>query len=390
MPFGDMAMKKFYEKVKLFFTRERGWVDGLYLGFTIALIFCTVYQHFFKYFTYNDLAKLNEISTALKKVYVEPYEKEDLTDSMYKGLFNGLDGFSYYMTKEEFNDWVNNADSNYCGIGLKWQLHEGYYVILKVYENSPADKAGIKAGDIIWSVDGKRANLVSRDKLSEEMRGKEGTNVNIVIVHDGNKIAYDLKRANIQIPNASLEIKDNVGIITIEGFDGDVVDEFHKCMLSVNEKNITNLVIDLRNNMGGSVDMLGTMMQDLVPSNEKIFSLQEKDNKETVFSVQSHTDKHFNIKILVNNFSASCSEILAGSLRDLGLAELVGMNTYGKGVIQQGYELSDGSILYLTCGHYYLPNGEPIPKDGLVPDYEVEDDALTLEDEQLDYALQLF
>ena len=176
----------------------------------------------------------------------------------------------------------------------------------------------------------------------------------------------------------------------MESFEGFVVEEFHNCIEEVNKQGITNLIIDLRYNTGGSIELLGTIMQDLVPSNEKIFSLHKKDGTDIEYSVKSHTDKDFNIVILVNSSSASCSEIMAGSLRDLGLAILVGENTYGKGVIQDCIELRDHSILYLTSGHYYLPAGEPITEDGLTPDFVVRDIKETFEDEQLIYALNLF
>lgn len=383
-------MRKIVEVLRAWLKRPRGIVDGIYLGFALALILVTFNQQVLNYFTFTDISKLNEVETILSKVYAEPYTKEELTTGMYKGLINNLDGFSAYMTEEEFNSFSSDEDSSYCGIGIKWQLFDEHYIIIKVYEDSPAEKAGIVAGDIIWGANGKNCQAMTREELRAELRGEQGTFVDLIVIHDDKEVEYTIERQPIQKPNASLEVKDGIGIITLETFEGLVVEEFHNCIEEVNKQNITNLIIDLRYNTGGSVELLGTIMQDLVPADEKIFSLKKKDGTDIEYSLKAHTDKNYNIIILVNNSSASCSEIMAGSLRDLGLATIVGENTYGKGVIQDCIVLRDKSVLYLTSGHYYLPNGEPITDDGLTPDYIVEDNPETFEDEQLDYALGCF
>lgn len=383
-------MRKILDAIKTYIKRPRGLVDGIYIGFGLALLLVTFNQQVLNYFTFTDISKLNEVETILNKVYAEPYTKDELTTGMYKGLVGSLDGFSTYMTTEEYNSFSSDEDSFYCGIGIKWQLFDEYYTIIKVYEGSPAFKAGIEAGDIIWGVNGKNCQALTREELRAELRGEQGTFVDLIIIHNDKEVEYTVERQPIQKPNAILEIRNNIGIITLESFEGFVVEEFHNCIEEVNKQGISNLIIDLRYNTGGSIELLGTIMQDLVPSNEKIFSLHKKDGTDIEYSVKSHTDKDFNIVILVNSSSASCSEIMAGSLRDLGLAILVGENTYGKGVIQDCIELRDHSILYLTSGHYYLPAGEPITEDGLTPDFVVRDIKETFEDEQLIYALNLF
>ena len=383
-------MRKIIDAIKAYIKRPRGLVDGIYIGFALALILVTFNQQKLNYFTFTDISKLNEVEAILSKVYAETYTKEELTTGMYKGLVGSLDGFSTYMTADEYNSFSSDEDSSYCGIGIKWQLFDDYYTIIKVYEDSPAYRAGIEAGDIIWGANGKNCQAMTREELRAELRGEQGTIVDLILIHDDKEVEYQVEREPIQKPTASLEVKDGIGIITLESFEGIVVEEFHNCIEEVNKQNITDLIIDLRYNTGGSVELLGTIMQDLVPSNEKIFSLRKKDGTDIEYSVKSHTDKNYNIIILVNSSSASCSEIMAGSLRDLGLATIIGENTYGKGVIQDCIELRDHSILYLTSGHYYLPNGEPITEDGLTPDYIIEDDKETIEDEQLNYALNLF
>ncbi len=383
-------MRKIVEVLRAWIKKPRGLVDGIYIGFTLALVLVTFNQQVLNYFTFKDISKMNEVETILSKTYAESYTKEELTTGMYKGLIGSLDGFSTYLTADEYKSFISDEDSSYCGIGIKWQLFDEYYTIIKIYEGSPASKAGLKVGDILWGANGKNCQAMTREELKAELRGEQGTTVDLIVIHDDKEVEYQIERQPIQKPNASLELKNQVGVITLESFEGNVVEEFHKCIEEVNTQNITDLIIDLRYNTGGSVELLGTIMQDLVPSNEKIFSLQKKDGTNIEYSVKSHTDKQYNIVILVNHSSASCSEIMAGSLRDLGLATIVGENTYGKGVIQDCIELRDHSILYLTSGHYYLPNGEPITEDGLCPDYIVEDIRETFEDEQLIYALNLF
>lgn len=383
-------LKKFWNKIKKFAKRKRGYADGIYLGFLIALLLFTLSNSLFGYIRWSEISKINEVFYVLNKVYAEEYDIDEVKEGIYKGIVNKLDGFSSYMTREEYDSFSSAEDNNYCGIGVQWQIFEDLYTIVEVFEDSPAEEAGLKKGDILWGVNGNFCKTMTSEELSAEVRGLEGTSVDMIIVRNNEEIELTVVRRPIQRKIARLKIYDNVGVIDIDSFDGTVVEDFSECVEQLNKENITNLIIDLRNNTGGSVEILGTLMQDIVDTNAHIFNLVRKDGSTVEYSLKSHTDKHYNILILVNNATASASETMAGSLRDLGLAKLVGTQTYGKGVIQDSVVLSDESVLNITSGHCYLPNGEMITKDGLTPDIIIEDDTKTLADEQLEYTLTLF
>lgn len=368
---------------------NKSFIKGIYCGFCIALFFVTITQLFY-YIRETDLIKINNIMYLVKENYIESFEKNDILDGMYKGIFHNLDSYSSYMSAEEYNSFISIEDNNFCGVGIRWQKNEdGYCEIIRVFEDGPAYNSGLQKGDLIISINNKNIGVMSREEIKTELRGLEGTEMCVKVIRDNVEFDYTFVREPIQIPFVLCDIEDNIGIITIDSFEGTVVEDFRQALLKIDKNNIKDIVIDLRNNTGGNVDCLGGVLEELLDKEYLVFTLKNKDNISNDYIIKG-TNKHtYNIVVLVNKYSASCSEIMAGMLRDYGLATVLGETTYGKGVVQESFVLEDNSVVFITTGRYYLPNGSTITKDGLIPTVEIEDISSTDKDEQLEKAKEL-
>lgn len=334
-----------------------------------------------------DSDKLSEIQKYIDSYYLEEYDRDELAEGMYKGYVQGLgDPYSVYMDSEEYDSWKATATGDYSGIGITFSEDDrGRYVVLSVSPDSPAEKAGIKEGDFILTVDGKEYEV--SDVMAAAIRGKEGTPVTIEVARDGEKKTFRITREKITTKSVEGRMLDrDTGYISISSFVNSTGEDFGKALDRIEESGAEFLILDLRDNGGGLVDQC-VEVADRFLDKGVVCYVQDKDGNSESYDAEDGRTKLKTV-VLVNENSASASEILAAALQDNGY-QVVGNNTFGKGVIQTTLEMSDGSALKLTIMEYLSPDKHKVNKVGVKPDVSVEDKESTEADEQLEKAKTL-
>ena len=335
-----------------------------------------------------DQSKLAEINAYIDKYYLEDYEKEDLVDNAYRGYVAGLgDPYSAYMTKEEYDNYTTEVMGTYSGVGITFERkEEGSYSVVSISKDSPAEKAGIKPGDLLLEVDGK--TYTSIDVMATHIRGKKGTKVELTYSHNGEKNTVTLVRDTINQQSVDYKmLDDQTGYIQITQFIESTADDFDKALKDIEGRGAKHLVLDLRNNGGGLVDDAIRVADDFLDAGVACYVSDKDGNTEEYKVKDGKTD--LDTVILVNENSASASEILTAAMQDNGY-QVVGTKTFGKGIIQTDFTLPDGDALKLTILEYLSPKKHKVHEKGIKPDVKVKDDEDTEADEQLDKALTLF
>lgn len=334
----------------------------------------------------DRFSKVNAIyDTVMEGYYIEP-DTTDLEDGMCKGLMSGLnDPYSAYMTEEEYQTWMESVTGEFEGIGISFTTdEEGNYVVVSVFKDSPAEKAGLEEGDLLLAADGKA--YPTMDALSAAIKGKKGTKVTITYERDGKAHDAEIRRDKIKETSVESEMLDNnIGYIAISSFAENTAEEFRVHLDSMESKKVDGLIIDLRNNGGGMVTVCQEIA-DMLLGECRIVSMEDRAGNESVLDSDAEKTQ-LPYVILVNENSASASEILAGAIKDNTDNPLVGVTTFGKGIVQTSGQLEDGSALEMTTMQYFSPNGNKIHKKGVKPDYIVEN--TETEDKQLKKAIEL-
>ena len=321
---------------------------------------------------------LKNIKSTIEKYYLykDNIDESKLEEGAIEGYVKGLgDEYTEYVPKEEMKEYTEDITGSFVGIGIYMVADEDLGKIIVYYPipDSPAKKAGIKSGDVIKSVDGKEYTSEDFDTIADNIKGEEGTTVNIVIDRNGEELSFDIKREKINTNPITIKLLDNnIGYLNLPSFDEDAATAFEEKVNELKNQGATSLIIDLRNNGGGIVDE-ATDIADLMldEGNTIISTVDNNDKKDVTFSVKQPTIT-MPVVVLVNENSASSSEILACSLKDNERAKIVGQKTFGKGIIQTLLSLNDGSGLKITTEEYYTPKGNKINKVGIEPDEEVE------------------
>ena len=346
----------------------------------------------------GTLQKYKEI---IDKYYLGDVDDSALEEGAIKGYIEGLgDPYTEYISADEMEDYLSDTMGNFVGIGIYMvkNTEKGKIQVLAPIKGSPAEKAGIQAGDIILTVDGVDYSADEMTIASNKIKGEEGTTVTIEVLRGTETKKYELKREKVKVNQVEGKVlSNNIGYINFTSFDETTADDFKAKFEELNKQGIKSLIIDLRNNGGGIVDQ-ALQIADYVADKDSVLLYEvDKNNKETVKKAKTDPIINMPIIILTNENTASASEILAGALKDLGKAKTVGTTTYGKGVIQQILKLSDGSGLKVTIEEYQTPNRNKIHKIGIAPDEEVKlPDSVTnvlnvteSEDTQLQKAIEM-
>lgn len=331
--------------------------------------------------TSGDNSKISKTLQYYKSFIQEKYfgemDEDKMLESAIKGYVEGLgDEYSEYITKEEMEDYMADATGKYVGIGvyISNNTKTNQIVVLAPMEGSPAQKAGIKSGDVISKVDGIEYKGEELSEASSKMKGEEGTKVKIEITRDEQKIELEVERKTIKVNHVEGKVLDNnIGYIQISTFDDGCYEEFKEKYNELSSQNIKSLIIDLRNNGGGIVEESINIADMMVDKDKTLLITAAKGGKEE--TTKSKTQKVIDMPIvfLVNEHTASASEILTVAVKEnLENVKVIGTKTYGKGVIQSIFTLSDGSGIKLTTNEYYTPNHNTINKVGITPDYEIE------------------
>lgn len=312
----------------------------------------------------------------LDKKYIGEINEEELKESAIKGYIAGLnDPYTEYFTKEEMKEFTEETEGEYVGIGIytTTDTKQNAIVVLRTIGDSPASKAGLLTGDIITKVDDEEFTGEQLNEAVKKMKGIAGTNVKITVVRNDKEMEFNIKRENIKISHVSSNVlNDNIGYIKISSFEGGCSEEFLEKYKEIEKQNIKSLIIDLRFNGGGIVDEALNIAELMVPKDKILLITKDKTEEEDVVKAKKDASINMPIVVLVNEYSASASEILAGILKEDINATLIGNTTYGKGVIQTVYPLKDGSGLKITTDEYYTPNHNKINKVGIEPTIKVE------------------
>lgn len=346
----------------------------------------------------EDTAKLTDLDRTLiglKNIIDQKYLGEINEDELYEGAIKGYiealnDKYSDYYTKEEMDDVNLALLGNYVGVGayLQADLDNNLIKVLSPIEGSPAKEAGLLPGDIIYKVDGIEYTGEEITEASNAMKGKEGTTVDVEVIRNGEIKKFTITRKSIKVYHIASEVlEDNIGYMYIQTFDEGCAKEFKQKYEELSNKNIKSLIIDLRDNGGGIVDEALEILDYMLEKNKITLITIDKNENEKISKTTSDKTIDIPIVVLVNEQTASASEIMAGALKDNERAKIVGTKTYGKGVIQELMYLTSGAALKLTTNEYYTPNRNKINEIGITPDYEIK---LTKEeDTQLQKAIEL-
>ena len=312
----------------------------------------------------------------IDKYYLGEIDEQSLKEGAIKGYIEGLnDPYTEYISKEDMEDYMEDTMGNFVGIGIYMieDTETNQIMVLSPIKGSPAEKAGIQPGDYIVSVNGETCTADDMTVISTKIKGEEGTTVKLQILRGEETLNFEITRENIIVNPVEGEVLENhIGYIAFSSFDENTADEFKTKFEELQAQGITSLIIDLRNNGGGIVDEALQIAGYIADKDSVLLYEVDKDNKETVEKNESNPIINMPVIILTNENTASSSEILAGALKDLGKAKIVGTTTYGKGVIQQILTLPDGSGLKITTEKYLTPNRTEINEIGIEPDETVE------------------
>lgn len=327
--------------------------------------------------TNENFGKVVLLENYLKENYLynKNIKEENLEAGILKGLVAGLgDPYSQYLTKDEMKKLSEQTTGKFQGIGVIISpAEDGSVTVVSPIKGSPADRSGVESGDKILKINGKDFSAEKIDEASKEMRGQAGTSVKILLLKKKNLKTeeVEIKREEIKIDSVLKNKIGDYGYIGITMFDEETGKDFKKVLQELTEDGVKGIVLDMRGNPGGVVDAAYEIGDEILP---KTSFVTLKNNKGEVIEEYKTDDKYNDIKmvVLVNEGSASASEILAGAISDLDRAKIVGKKTYGKGVVQNVIALPEGDGLKLTTSEYFTPSGDSINKLGIEPDVEVD------------------
>ena len=320
--------------------------------------------------------KLNLLATKLNAYYYEDIDVEDLQNGLYKGLLEGVgDKYTAYYTEEEYKEMMESASASFSGLGivLTQDPDSMQVTVLHVYEDSPANKAGIRAGDMIVQVENIQANSMELSELVTHMRGEKGTHVKVKIYRSGEKdyLYFDVVRDVVDVPTVTYKmLTDEIGLISITEFGAATDEQFAEAVEELEKDGMKKLIVDLRDNPGGMLESVTNILDQILPKGLLVWTEDKYGNKNEISSDADCLE--IPMAVLINANSASSSEIFAGAIRDYDYGTLIGTKTFGKGIVQSIIKLDDGSAIKLTTSKYYTPKGENIHGTGIEPDIELE------------------
>ena len=319
---------------------------------------------------------LKNIKSLLKKYYLNDIDEDKAIDGAIEGYVAALgDKYTEYIPKDEMQEYTQNLMGNYVGIGIYMaqNTEDNTIVVVSPIKYSPAEEAGILPGDIIKKIDGVEYNGDNMDAAANRIKGVEGSTVKLEIQRGQEIKTFEITRRKITTnPVLAEKLENNIGYLEVSSFDENTADNFKTKYEELKSQGITSLIIDLRNNGGGLVEEALKIADYIVPKDKELLVTVDKDGKEKVEKSKEDVLIDMPIVVLVNKNSASSTEILAGALKDLKEATIVGTTTYGKGVIQQLLSLRDGSGLKVTVEEYYTPNRTKINGVGIEPNEKVD------------------
>lgn len=344
--------------------------------------------------------KTNELEYLIDKSYTGEINPQEVEDGIYRGMVEGLnDPYSEYYSAEEMNLMEESTNGTYSGIGvtLARDPDTKEMIVVSCFEDTPAAKAGILPGDIFIGLNGRPIGDKSLSEVVNIIKTDENETFDLTLERDGEELEVTVVREEIKIPTVSEKmLEDGIGYIQILEFDNVTVEQFQTAMDRLEEQKMERLIIDLRNNPGGVLQVVCEILDQLLPEGLIVYTEDKQGNRSEFYSDEEHKFEK-PLVVLINGNSASAAEIFAGAIKDYGLGTLVGVTTFGKGIVQRVYNLSDGTGVKLTVANYYTPNGEFIHGKGIEPDVtaELDEEAQNMiqvpeeQDNQLQKAIEI-
>lgn len=341
--------------------------------------------------------KLNYFEQLIDSEYLYSDEMKEgmLEEGIYTGYINALgDPYSVYYDEEETKELYESTSGEYSGIGVVFSQNMDTKIstAVQVYENSPAAEAGLIEGDILYKVNGRDITGEDLSDVVAEIRGEEGTTVELTVIRGSERkeVTLEVVRRKIVVQTVSYEMKDeSIGYIRVTEFDKVTYEQFKEAITELNNQEMKGLVIDLRSNPGGNLSTVVKMLDLLLPKGMIVYT-EDKNGERDEYVSDANREYDGPLAVLVNGYSASASEIFAGAIQDYKVGTIVGTTSYGKGIVQQLFPLTDGTCVKLTVSEYFTPNGRNIHGVGIEPDVEVEykaDEENVEADNQLDAAI---
>ena len=346
---------------------------------------------------YQKLDLFSDVLDTLKKEYVDDVKQDEVIDSAINGMLQSLDPYSSYMSPEAFQNMNRDTKGEFGGLGIEITMESGLVKIITPIEGTPADKAGVQAGDYIVKIGNKQVKGMTLLDAVKLMRGKVGTSLEITVRRPEveNEIKFIITRAVIKIREVSAEVKDGIGYIRLRAFNEQSHSQLIKQLKKISNKKVEGYILDLRNNPGGLLSQAIKVTETFLDGGEVVSTRGRDKNDIRIFNAKKGDEiNNKPLIILINQGSASASEIVSGALKDHKRAILLGEKSFGKGSVQSIIPLKNRGGLRLTTAKYYLPSGESIHEKGVEPDITVKRNKNdfkinTKTDNQLNYALNL-
>ena len=345
----------------------------------------------------EESRKMELLESLIDRYYIGEADAEALTEGVYKGYIEGLgDPYSAYYDEEETARMAESLSGEFGGVGalMSQDRETGVITVLQVYEDSPAQKAGMQDGDVLYKVDGEDVSGRELTEVVNLVKGEKGTDVTLTLLRGdaGDEIELTVTRDTIEDQTVTYEMKEaGVGYIRVAEFDTVTYEQYKEALEDLEAQGMEKLVIDLRSNPGGNLETVCDMLDLMLPEGLIVYT-EDKDGRREEYTSDAEHQFDKPLAVLVDGYSASASEIFAGAIQDYGLGQIVGTRSYGKGVVQSIFDLKDGTSVKLTIAEYFTPKGRSIDGEGITPDVEVEyvyDEADPQADNQLEKALEV-
>lgn len=341
--------------------------------------------------------KLSELRGLIDRQFLGDVDEEALTEGIYKGYLKALDDpYTVYYDEEETKELNESLSGEFSGVGalLSQDRETGIITLTQIYDDSPAMKAGLKNGDILYKVEGKEVANLGLNEVVRTIKGEKDTEVNLTVLRGSKReeVTVTVVRDIVEKQTVDYEMLDEkISHLTITEFDTVTYDQFTEVLDALEEQNVKGMIIDLRGNPGGSLTTVCDILDEILPRGLLVFT-EDKSGKRKEYTSDAKDRLDVPLVVLIDGSSASASEIFAGAIQDYEKGEIVGSQSYGKGVVQSLYNLKDGTCVKLTVSEYFTPKGRSINGKGITPDVEVkyeynEEDPEA--DNQLDKAVEV-
>lgn len=322
--------------------------------------------------------KEEEIYNTIDEYYLNGIDNDKMKDGIYKGMVDSLgDPYTVYYNSEEYKQFTSSSSGTYSGIGVavSQNVTTGAITIVKTFKKGSGEKEGMKPGDVIYKVEGKKIEGLELSKVVSMIKGEEGTFVKVTVLRDGKEIEFNLERKKLEVDTVNYRMEDRsgkkIGYISVSEFDEVTASQFKSAISELSKEGMEGLVIDLRDNPGGLLDVTCEMLDRMIKKGLLVYTVDKNGKRVDEDATDSDSfDKP--VAILVNGNSASASEVFSGAMKDYKAATLVGTRTFGKGIVQSIVPFGDGTAMKVTVSKYYTPNGVNIHGTGIEPDVVVE------------------